>query len=96
VQPLPHEKRQVRVRSESPVTDQYIAGPHLRVELGDAGHLVGPQGAGQQVLKESRASVEQGDELGHWESAPGALVDRVPELLGQVCFPALWSHFASD
>ena len=37
-------------RPERPVADQHVPGPHLRVGLGDPGHLVGPERAGDVLV----------------------------------------------
>ncbi len=82
--PLEAQQGQVGVRAEPPVSQADVAGLKRGMELHGLGHVVGPQWGRQKLPEQPRAGVKQNHQVGHRETAAGALVARLTEVFLQL------------
>jgi hypothetical protein len=69
--PAGGQQGEVEVRAEAAVPHQDVAPLEVGVDAADARHLVGAQRGGEDLQQRPGAGVEQGQDPGHREAAPG-------------------------
>jgi hypothetical protein len=76
-----HEARQMGIRARAPIGHQPIPGVSARMDRLSPGQVMGEEGRDDELQEHPGARLEQPQEPGHGEAAPGPLPYRRAERL---------------